>query len=229
MSDMDWTSAKTWAYGLLATIINGFASGIVLIVADPAVFNLQEGWQKLLTTSALLGLLGAANYLKQHPLPDGKLPVWLLPVLLAVGLTSSACATTQVQTARKVSVDIHATLAAVQDAEAALYASGVVPAWTAEKHRAFNAQLVIALKAGRAFNEAVRMAPEAPAAQANLATISTQVAQLAAILVDVLPPGHPVAVAVAKAKDAILALLPIVLPGASALEVRPAPTLALAR
>lgn len=66
---MNW---KFWLTGLVAAIVNGAASGVVLIVADPLDFNLEAGLPKLATTSALLGLLGAANYLKQHPTPwDG--------------------------------------------------------------------------------------------------------------------------------------------------------------
>lgn len=61
---------RHWLHGLVATFVNGFASGIVLIVADPITFNLQAGMNKLLTVSALLGLIGAANYLKKSPLPD---------------------------------------------------------------------------------------------------------------------------------------------------------------
>lgn len=61
---------KTWTHGLAATFINGAASGIVLALAEPEHFNLHDGLQKLLATSALLGMLAAANYLKKSPLPD---------------------------------------------------------------------------------------------------------------------------------------------------------------
>jgi hypothetical protein len=82
-----------------------------------------------------------------------------LAPILALALLVSACATTQVQKSRQVAVDVHATLAAVQDAEAALYAAGTVPAWTQEKHQQFNAHLVIALKAGKALTEGVGTLP----------------------------------------------------------------------
>jgi hypothetical protein len=62
-------ATKGWLRGLVAAVINGFASGVVLIIADPLEFNLLEGRSKLLATSAVLGLLGAANYLKQSPVP----------------------------------------------------------------------------------------------------------------------------------------------------------------
>ena len=63
------TGWRYWIAGLVAAVVNGFASGIVLIIADPSTFNIETGLKKLLSTSALLGLLGAANYLKQHPVP----------------------------------------------------------------------------------------------------------------------------------------------------------------
>ncbi len=61
---------RRWARGIAATVINGFASGVVLIVADPATFNLYEGRSKLTMTSTVFALIGLANYLKEHPLPD---------------------------------------------------------------------------------------------------------------------------------------------------------------
>jgi hypothetical protein len=62
----DW---RFWLNGLIAAIVNGAASGVVLIIAEPQHFNLQAGLPKLASTSALLGLLGAANYLKNSPVP----------------------------------------------------------------------------------------------------------------------------------------------------------------
>lgn len=62
-------TARKWLRGVVATTINGFASGVVLIVADPATFNLDNP-RKLLLTSAVFALFGLANYLKEHPIPD---------------------------------------------------------------------------------------------------------------------------------------------------------------
>lgn len=64
------TGWQYWLKGLVAALINGSASGVVLIIADPSTFNIDTGLKKLLTTSALLGILAAANYLKQHPVPE---------------------------------------------------------------------------------------------------------------------------------------------------------------
>lgn len=67
MEDMtDW---RHWVKGLIAALINGLANGVVLVVAAPETFNLEAGFRKLWMTSLVLGLLGAANYLKKSPLP----------------------------------------------------------------------------------------------------------------------------------------------------------------
>ena len=60
---------KKWLRNIIATTINGFASGLVLIIADPAVFNFDNP-RKLLITSSVFAVFGLANYLKQHPVPD---------------------------------------------------------------------------------------------------------------------------------------------------------------
>ena len=65
-------TAKQWLRGLVAATINGFASGVVLVIAEPQHFNIYEGRDKLLTTSFVLGLLGMANYLKQSPIWDDE-------------------------------------------------------------------------------------------------------------------------------------------------------------
>lgn len=65
---MDW---RHWIYGLLATVINGAASGIVLVLtglaSDPTNGTIR--WEALGVACLVLGLMGAANYLKQQPLP----------------------------------------------------------------------------------------------------------------------------------------------------------------
>lgn len=95
------TNTRLWLRGIIATIINGFASGVILVVADPVKFNLQEGASALFWTSAVFALMGLANYLKQHPLPDDDqtinpsriAPLVLLALLLgSVGLTGCASA-----------------------------------------------------------------------------------------------------------------------------------------
>ncbi len=92
-------NVKLWIRGLIATAINGFASGVVLIVADPVAFNLDSGLRKLVATSTVFAIFGLANYLKQHPLPDDEdivsitsngrtIGALLLPLLLVAGAVS---------------------------------------------------------------------------------------------------------------------------------------------
>jgi hypothetical protein len=144
-----------------------------------------------------------------------------LPLLLVLGLStlpSSGCASTQIQKVQQVSVDLHAILAAVDDAEMALCnkqidgtCKSVVPAWTTDKHKEFSTHMVLALKAGRAVNEAVRTAPVSTGAKIDLLTVSSELETLTSLIVGVLPPGHAVAIALTAAKDAVLKILPLFL------------------
>jgi hypothetical protein len=75
-------SVAVWAKGLLAASIAGAANGVITGFAavgiDPAHFNLQAGLKPTLAiagvSAAMSGLIGAAAYLKQSPLPsDGPI------------------------------------------------------------------------------------------------------------------------------------------------------------
>jgi hypothetical protein len=66
------TSYRFWAHGLIAAAIGGGANAVTLIVVDPLKFNLQDGWRNLLTAVLVSGLVAAALYLKQSPLPEVK-------------------------------------------------------------------------------------------------------------------------------------------------------------
>lgn len=125
----------------------------------------------------------------------------------------SACATSQVQKARVVSVDVHAVLAAVDDAEQTLYASKAVPAWTEEKHQEFSKHLIVALKAGRALNEGVKAVPVTGQTKADLTAVSAELEAVTELVKGVLPPNSTVVIALTAAKDAILRLLPLFLEG----------------
>ncbi len=65
---MNW---KKWLYGLVAVVINGAATGLVLVLTglanDPATGLVR--WEAVGTACLILGLLGAGNYLRQQPLP----------------------------------------------------------------------------------------------------------------------------------------------------------------
>ncbi len=70
-------SAKVWLLGLLAAFITGGASGIVsgftATAIDPSAFNwtnqLTHTLQLMLLTFIVSGIIGAAAYLRQSPIP----------------------------------------------------------------------------------------------------------------------------------------------------------------
>ena len=63
---MTWQS---WAKGLAAAFIGGFSNGVTLMIVDPLHFNLME-WHSLLNVTLVSGLVSAAMYLKQSPVPS---------------------------------------------------------------------------------------------------------------------------------------------------------------
>jgi hypothetical protein len=100
-----------WLKGLAAAFIGGGANVITVIVVDPVAFNFGAEWKKTLTAAVVGGIIAAAMYLKQSPLPDGSsgssggsggstgagtgfgVTGRVLPLLLvsALSLSSSAC------------------------------------------------------------------------------------------------------------------------------------------
>ncbi len=60
---------KIWLKGLLSALISGASVSIGAMAAAPQDFNLQSGCKRLLIVAAFSGLVSAANYLKQSPLP----------------------------------------------------------------------------------------------------------------------------------------------------------------
>lgn len=62
-------STKTWFMGLLSAVISGAATSITMVIVDPQVFNFQEGIGKVGMVALVSGIVSAANYLKQSPLP----------------------------------------------------------------------------------------------------------------------------------------------------------------
>lgn len=76
----DW---KTWLYSLVAAFIQAAATSITVVVVDPIAFNFGEQWQKTAAVALVSGLMGAALYLKDSPLPGYKR---ILPFLLTFAL-----------------------------------------------------------------------------------------------------------------------------------------------
>lgn len=59
-----------WGRGLVSAALSGAAGAVGLIVIDPLHFNLlQGGWKDLLAGALVFAIIGAANYLKEHPDP----------------------------------------------------------------------------------------------------------------------------------------------------------------
>lgn len=59
---------RYWAKGCAAAAISGSASGVLLVITDPAHFNLLGGdWKRLVSVAVTFGLVAGANYLKQPP------------------------------------------------------------------------------------------------------------------------------------------------------------------
>lgn len=63
---MNW---KTWLQGLISAIISGAATSVTMIIVDPQTFNFDQGLKKVGIVALVSGLVSAANFLKQSPLP----------------------------------------------------------------------------------------------------------------------------------------------------------------
>jgi hypothetical protein len=98
------TNTRAWLRGLFAAAINAASSAVILIIADPAVFNFESPTKLFMTTGAFT-ILAVANYLKQHPLPEesvtvettvthkgGPPPAAVIFLALAIGAGSIGCA-----------------------------------------------------------------------------------------------------------------------------------------
>lgn len=65
-------STRVWIEGLVAALIGGAANAVTVIVVDPLNFNLAEGLPKLLQVVTVGGIVAAAAFLKQSPIPAEK-------------------------------------------------------------------------------------------------------------------------------------------------------------
>ncbi len=86
---------KKWLRGITGGAIGGVSSSFIVVVIDPATFNLTTygGSAKLLMVFGWAAGFGAFSYLKEHPLPDDDLiisddtpplPPWRCPTCGAV-------------------------------------------------------------------------------------------------------------------------------------------------
>lgn len=63
---------EVWLKGLISAYISGSATAISTMIVAPDKFNLQNGLSRLITVSMVSGILSAANFLKQSPLPNNQ-------------------------------------------------------------------------------------------------------------------------------------------------------------
>lgn len=138
--------------------------------------------------------------------------------VVALALFAAACATTQLQRARQVDVNVHASIAGLDDAELALCAPdaqhqchSVVPTYTTAVHQQVRKHITTMLKAGNALNDMVLQAPVSPAAKADLATVSMEVQAVSDIIKPLLPPGNVVLTWIDTVTADVLKLLPLFL------------------
>ena len=66
------TIIRKWFYGLFSTAITAAANTVVVIIAAPETFNMNEGLGKLLSVTGVSFFFAIAMYLKQSPLPSGN-------------------------------------------------------------------------------------------------------------------------------------------------------------
>ena len=69
---MQWITKnrRAWVRGLVAAIVGGAANAVTNLVVAPETFNIHEGLGKLGASALISALVGAALYLKEHPIWD---------------------------------------------------------------------------------------------------------------------------------------------------------------
>jgi hypothetical protein len=67
-----WLNPKAWAHGLVSAFITGSTTAITASIVKPEAFNLGAGFHDLLKLAVVAGIVGAAAYLKNSPLPAIK-------------------------------------------------------------------------------------------------------------------------------------------------------------
>jgi hypothetical protein len=66
---MDW---RHWLKGLASAFIGAAANAVPVVIVDPSTFNFSDGLGRLATVATVFGIVAAAMYLKQSPLPGDK-------------------------------------------------------------------------------------------------------------------------------------------------------------
>lgn len=64
------TNWRTWVRGVVGAVIGGAANAVTLMVVKPEDFNFAAGFGNLGHFALISGIVSAALYLKQHPVPE---------------------------------------------------------------------------------------------------------------------------------------------------------------
>ncbi len=63
-------NTRVWIRGLVAAIVAAASNAVTVMIVEPLHFNVHEGLNKVCQVALVSAIVGAALYLKQHPLPD---------------------------------------------------------------------------------------------------------------------------------------------------------------
>lgn len=64
---LDW---RNWVRGVIGAAIGSASNSVAAVVIAPESFNFHDGLSKLGEFAAYSAIIGAAMWLKQHPVPD---------------------------------------------------------------------------------------------------------------------------------------------------------------
>lgn len=62
-------SVRVWVRGLVAAAVAAGSNAITVMIVEPAHFNMADGLDKVGKVALVSAIVGAALYLKEHPLP----------------------------------------------------------------------------------------------------------------------------------------------------------------
>lgn len=65
-------SMSLWLRGLVAAAVGGASSAVTVMIVEPSHFNVEEGLMRVGKVALVSALVGAALYLKQHPVPEDQ-------------------------------------------------------------------------------------------------------------------------------------------------------------
>ena len=65
-------SVKVWLRGLIAAAVGAGSNAITVMVVEPQHFNVDDGLTNVVKVALVSAVVGAALYLKQHPVPEDE-------------------------------------------------------------------------------------------------------------------------------------------------------------